>query len=101
MTKEWKEWWIYYVNSKTPEGYFTLPLEPKSIEDLTIEEFDLLDASTWELITDNKYGIEYFLCKKMKNNMKKITDMLLAQRFTIDPSILLEGQLDEMVRLLK
>lgn len=33
--------------------------------------------------------------------MKKITDMLLAQRFTIDPSILLEGQLDEMVRLLK
>ena len=33
--------------------------------------------------------------------MKKITDMVLAQRFTIDPSILLEGQLDEMVRLLK
>lgn len=64
MTKEWKEWWKYYVNSKTPEGYFTLPLEAKDINDLTPEEFDLLDSSQWELIIDSKYGIQYFLCKK-------------------------------------
>jgi hypothetical protein len=64
MTKEWKEWWIWYVNSKTPEGYFTLPLEPKSINDMTIEEFDLLDSSSWEMINNTEYGITYFLCKK-------------------------------------
>ena len=64
MTKEWKEWWIYYVNSKTPEGYFTLPLEPKDINDMTEEEFDLLDNSSWEMISNNEYGITYFLCKK-------------------------------------
>jgi hypothetical protein len=33
--------------------------------------------------------------------MKKITDMVLEKRFTIDPSIILEGDLDEMIRLLK
>ena len=33
--------------------------------------------------------------------MKKITDMVLPKRFTIDPSIILEGDLDEMIRLLK
>ena len=63
MTNEWKDWWRWYVDSKTPEGYFTLPLEPKSIEELTPEEFDLLDNSDWELITENMYGISYFLCK--------------------------------------
>ena len=33
--------------------------------------------------------------------MKKITDMVLEKRFTIDPSIILEGDLDEMIRLLR
>jgi transcriptional regulator CtsR len=33
--------------------------------------------------------------------MKKITDIILEKRFTIDPSIVLEGELDEMVRTLK
>lgn len=63
FSDEWKSWWRWYVDSKTPEGYFTLPLEPKSIEELTPEEFDLLDASDWELITEYMYGISYFLCK--------------------------------------
>jgi len=66
MTEEWKSWWLWYVEKNTPEGYFYLPLEPKDINDLTPEEFDLLDASEWELITDNQYGITYFICKKIE-----------------------------------
>lgn len=64
MTDEFKLWWIHYVKKNTPKGYFHLPLTPKSINDLTEEEFELLDESEWELKTDNAYGIEYFLCKK-------------------------------------
>jgi hypothetical protein len=64
MTEEFKSWWRWYVRSKTPEGYFFLPLEPKSINDMTIEEFDLLDSSSWEMISNTEYGITYFICKK-------------------------------------
>ena len=70
MTQEFKDWWLYFVNKNTPEGYFYLPLEPKNINDMTPEEFDLLDASEWEMKTDNPYGITYFLCKIDKS--KKI-----------------------------
>jgi hypothetical protein len=67
MTEDFKKWWIHYVSSQTPEGYFYLPLEPKNINDMTIEEFDLLDSSEWEMKTDNPYGITYFVCKKIEN----------------------------------
>jgi len=63
MTEEWKSWWLWYVKSKTPEGHFYLPLEPKNLNDMTGEEFDLLDNSDWKLITENEFGITYFLCK--------------------------------------
>ena len=33
--------------------------------------------------------------------MKKITDIILEKRFTIDPSIVLEGELEDMIRTLK
>lgn len=33
--------------------------------------------------------------------MKKITDIILEKRFTIDPSIVLEDELEEMIRTLK
>jgi hypothetical protein len=66
MTEDFKSWWLHYVSGKTPEGYFYLPLEPKHINDMTPEEFDLLDASEWELKDDNAYGIVWFLCKKNK-----------------------------------
>jgi hypothetical protein len=72
MTEDFKKWWIHYVSSQTPEGYFYLPLEPKNINDMTPEEFDLLDASEWEMKTDNPYGITYFLCKIDKS--KKIEE---------------------------
>lgn len=65
MTEDFKSWWLYYVKKNTPEGYFYLPLEPKSINDMTEEEFELLDNSDWELITNNEYAIEYFICKKL------------------------------------
>lgn len=67
MTGEWKEWWLYYVKKNTPEGYFHIPLEPKSIDDMTIEEFDLLDSSEWEMKIDDVYGITWFICRT-KNN---------------------------------
>ena len=66
MTEDFKSWWLWYVKKHTPEGYFYLPLEPKSINDMTKEEFELLDSSEWELMTGNSYGIEYFLCKKQE-----------------------------------
>lgn len=66
MTEEFKKWWIYYVKSKTPENYFHLPLEAKRINELTPEEFDLFCDNDCELITDNAYGISYFLCKKIE-----------------------------------
>lgn len=66
FTEEYKKWWLYYVKSKTPEGYFHLPLDAKRIDDMTPEEFELLDSSQWEMITDNPYGITYFLCKNIE-----------------------------------
>lgn len=63
MTEEYKKVWLEYVKSKTPEGYFFLPLTPKNINNLTPEEFDLLDESDWQLIIED--GVEFFLCKKI------------------------------------
>lgn len=68
MTDEYKAWWIHYVSGKTPEGHFYLPLEPKNINDMTKEEFDLLDASEWTMECDNPYGITYFICKKIDDS---------------------------------
>lgn len=64
MTEDYKKWWLYYVKSQTPEGYFHLPLTPKPINDLTPEEFELYYDNDCELVTNNSYGIAYFLCKK-------------------------------------
>lgn len=67
MTEEYKKWWLHYVESKTPEGYFHLPLEPRRINELTPEEIEIYFDYECELITDNPYGISYFLCKKDSN----------------------------------
>ena len=64
MTEDFKKWWLWYVEKNTPEGHFHLPLEPKDINDLTPEEFDMYIDNECELKIDNQYGIAFFLCKK-------------------------------------
>ena len=64
MTEDFKSWWLWYVEKHTPEGCFYLPLEAKSINELTPEEFNLFCDNECELIINDDYGIEYFLCKK-------------------------------------
>jgi hypothetical protein len=70
MTEDFKKWWLHYVESQTPEGYFYLPQTPRSIDELTPEEFEIYMNNDCELITDNPYGISYFLCKKDDENEK-------------------------------
>jgi hypothetical protein len=63
MTEEQKLLWNIVVKSQTPEGYFHIPLEPKGLHEMTDEEFDLLDASEFYMITED---FEFFVCKKIE-----------------------------------
>ena len=62
MNEGQKLLWKVFVAAKTPEGYFHLPLEPKGIDEMTSEEFDLLDASDWYMVTED---FDFFVCKKI------------------------------------
>lgn len=65
MTEEYKSWWKSYIESQITEDEFYLPLEPKLDKDWTEEEFNLLDAAAeFRMITENPYGITYFICRK-------------------------------------
>ena len=66
MTQEQKLLWNIVVKAKTPEGYFHLPLEPKSIDEMNEEEFDLLDASDWYMVTED---FDFFVCKKIESDI--------------------------------
>ena len=66
MTEEQKLLWNIVVKAQTPEGYFHIPLEPKGIDEMTDEEFDLLDASEFYMITEN---FEFFVCKKIESEL--------------------------------
>jgi hypothetical protein len=66
MTNEQKLLWKVCVKSRTPKGYFHLPLQPKGIDEMTDEEFELLDSSDWYMITED---FEFFVCKKMEDNV--------------------------------
>jgi hypothetical protein len=63
MTEEQKLLWNIVVKAQTPEGHFHIPLEPKGIDEMTDEEFDLLDASEFYMITED---FEFFVCKKIE-----------------------------------